>query len=166
MYVWFSVASNDVVHRRFTDDQIQFPTSFRPATQQDKTASRPLLLLQFPQHPLSFPTPNRSGFSSIRVYGESTRFITSLENRLDYNTIALIMEQLAAQWLAIRLGFIGALISFFIAVVAVATNGFLPASYLALGLTYSFQITTYLKFTVGACNQKVYFRKCLLSLYN
>jgi hypothetical protein len=35
--------------------------------------------------------------------------------------------------LAIRLDFIGSLISFFIAVVAVATTGFMPASYLALG---------------------------------
>jgi hypothetical protein len=59
------------------------------------------------------------------------------------------MGQLAAQWLAIRLDFIGSLISFFIAVVAVSTNGFLPASYLALGLTYSFQMTTYLKFAVS-----------------
>ena len=67
---------------------------------------------------------------------------------MDYNTIAVIMSQLAAQWLAIRLDFIGSLISFFIAVVAVSSNGFLPASYLALGLTYSFQMTTYLKFAV------------------
>ena len=61
------------------------------------------------------------------------------------------MSQLAAQWLAIRLDFIGSLISFFIAVVAVATSksGFIPASYLALGLTYSFQMTTYLKFAVS-----------------
>jgi ABC-type multidrug transport system fused ATPase/permease subunit len=90
-----------------------------------------------------------TGLSSIRAYGESTRFIEALENRVDYNTIASVMGQLAAQWLAIRLDFIGSLISFFIAVVAVSTNGFLPASYLALGLTYSFQMTTYLKFAVS-----------------
>lgn len=90
-----------------------------------------------------------TGLSSIRAYGESSRFINSLENRVDYNTIASVMGQLAAQWLAIRLDFIGSLISFFIAVVAVSTNGFLPASYLALGLTYSFQMTTYLKFAVS-----------------
>jgi ABC-type multidrug transport system fused ATPase/permease subunit len=89
-----------------------------------------------------------TGLSSIRAYGESTRFINALENRVDYNTIASVMGQLAAQWLAIRLDFIGSLISFFIAVVAVSTNGFLPASFLALGLTYSFQMTTYLKFAV------------------
>jgi ATP-binding cassette, subfamily C (CFTR/MRP), member 1 len=91
-----------------------------------------------------------AGLSSIRAYGESPRFIKALETRVDYNTIASIMGQLAAQWLSIRLNFIGSLISFFIAVVAVSTNGFLPASYLALGLTYSFQMTTYLKFTVRA----------------
>ena len=90
-----------------------------------------------------------TGLASIRAYGESHRFTDALENRVDYNTIASVMSQLAAQWLAIRLDFIGSLISFFIAVVAVATNGFLPASYLALGLTYSFQMTTYLKFAVS-----------------
>ena len=58
------------------------------------------------------------------------------------------MTQLAVQWLAIRLDFIGSLISLFIAVLAVASNGFIPASFLALGLTYSFQMTTYLKFAV------------------
>ena len=92
-----------------------------------------------------------TGLASIRAYGETHHFTEALENRVDYNTIASVMSQLAAQWLAIRLDFIGSLISFFIAVVAVATskNGFIPASYLALGLTYSFQMTTYLKFAVS-----------------
>lgn len=68
---------------------------------------------------------------------------------MDYNTTASVMEQLVAQWLAIRLSFIGALISFFVAVVAVATKEFLPVSYLGLSLTYSFQMTTFLKFMVS-----------------
>jgi ATP-binding cassette subfamily C (CFTR/MRP) protein 1 len=40
------------------------------------------------------------------------------------------------------------LISLFIAVLAISSNGLIPASFLALGLTYSFQMTTYLKFAV------------------
>ena len=43
---------------------------------------------------------------------------------------------------------IGSLISFFIAVIAAATTGFLPAGFVGLGLSYSFQLTQYLKFLV------------------
>lgn len=89
-----------------------------------------------------------TGLSTIRAYGVSQRFIDSLQKRVDYNTVPLVMTQLAIQWLAIRLDFIGSLISFFIAVLAIASNGLIPASFLALGLTYSFQMTTYLKFAV------------------
>jgi ABC-type multidrug transport system fused ATPase/permease subunit len=46
------------------------------------------------------------------------------------------------------LDFIGSLISLFIAVIAASTSGFIPAGYLALGLSYSFQLTTYLKLLV------------------
>ena len=107
-----------------------------------------------------------TGLSSIRAYGESTRFINALENRVDYNTIASVMGQLAAQWLAIRLDFIGSMISFFIAVVAVSTNGFLPASFLALGLTYSFQMTTYLKFAVRTISSAYLFLLFILHCEN
>ena len=89
-----------------------------------------------------------TGLSTIRAYGVGKRFIDSLQQRVDYNTVPLVMTQLAIQWLAIRLDFIGSIISLFIAVLAIASNGLIPASYLALGLTYSFQMTTYLKFAV------------------
>ena len=89
-----------------------------------------------------------TGLSTIRAYGVGQRFVDSLQRRVDYNTVPLIMTQLAIQWLAIRLDFIGSMISFFIAVLAIASNGLIPASFLALGLTYSFQMTTYLKFAV------------------
>ena len=89
-----------------------------------------------------------TGLSTIRAYGVGKRFVDSLQQRVDYNTVPLVMTQLAIQWLAIRLDFIGSIISLFIAVLAIASNGLIPASFLALGLTYSFQMTTYLKFAV------------------
>ena len=56
---------------------------------------------------------------------------------------------MASVWLAIRLDFLGSIITFFIAVVAIATpRGFIPAGFLALGLSYSFQLTQFLKFCV------------------
>jgi hypothetical protein len=53
------------------------------------------------------------------------------------------------------LDFFGSCISFFIALIAVASNGFIPAGFLALGLTYSFQVTTYLKFAVRMMAQGI-----------
>jgi ATP-binding cassette subfamily C (CFTR/MRP) protein 1 len=90
------------------------------------------------------------GASSVRAYGESQRFIDHLELQLDRNSIAAITSQLAGQWLAIRLDILGAFISFFVALIAVVTKkeGFIPAGYMALGLTYSFQLTQFLKFCV------------------
>jgi ABC-type multidrug transport system fused ATPase/permease subunit len=91
-----------------------------------------------------------TGVNSIRAYGQEARFIKHLEEQVDSNSIAGVLSQLVSQWLAIRLDLIGSLISFFVAVVAVATlkYSFLPAGFLALGLTYSFQMTQYLKFAV------------------
>jgi ATP-binding cassette subfamily C (CFTR/MRP) protein 1 len=89
-----------------------------------------------------------TGVNSIRAYKEQDRFINHMQFRLDSNSVAAITQQLAGQWLAIRLDVIGGFISFFIAIVAVTTDGFIPPGYLAIGLTYSFQLTSYLKFCV------------------
>ena len=61
-----------------------------------------------------------------------------------------MMQQLGTQWLSVRLDFFGALISFFVALIGVATlsSKFIPAGSLALGLSFSFQLTQFLKFAV------------------
>eukprot|EP01039_Chlorochromonas_danica_P003955 gene3955-4327_t len=88
------------------------------------------------------------GMSTIRAYEEEERFVLGLEKAVNANSVANIFQQLASQWLAIRLDLIGSLISFFIAAIAAATSGFIPAGFVALGLSYSFQMTTFLKFLV------------------
>lgn len=89
-----------------------------------------------------------NGMTTIRAYDDVPRFVTGLEKCVDANSVANVTQQIAAQWLAIRLDMIGALISFFMAVLAASAPGFIPPGFLALGLTYSFQLTTYLKFLV------------------
>ena len=89
-----------------------------------------------------------TGVNSIRAYKDDKRFIDTLELRLDQNSVAGVTQQLAGQWLAIRLDILGALISFFIALITATSQGFIPAEFLALGLSYSFQLTTFLKFAV------------------
>ena len=89
-----------------------------------------------------------TGVNSIRAYKDGQRFIDALEKRLNQNSIAGVTQQLVGQWLAIRLDILGALISFFIALITATSKGFIPAEFLALGLSYSFQLTTFLKFAV------------------
>lgn len=89
-----------------------------------------------------------NGLTSIRAYGDQKRFTGWMMDRVDSNSIAGLLSQIASQWLAVRLDFLGAIITFFIAILATLSNGFIPAGFLALGLMYSFQMTSYLKFLV------------------
>jgi ABC-type multidrug transport system fused ATPase/permease subunit len=66
------------------------------------------------------------------------------------NTVPAIYQQLAMQWLSIRLDLIGAIILVFMAIVAVSfkRHDFIPAGYLALDLSYAIQLTSMLKMMV------------------
>jgi ATP-binding cassette subfamily C (CFTR/MRP) protein 1 len=68
-----------------------------------------------------------TGISSIRAYQQEVRFIDDLETSVDINSIANVTQQLSTNWLSIRLDFLGSLVSFFIALLAVTTNDFIPA---------------------------------------
>jgi ATP-binding cassette subfamily C (CFTR/MRP) protein 1 len=89
-----------------------------------------------------------SGVSSIRAYRQDTRFINDLERSVNLNSVPNIFQQIASNWLSIRLDFLGSTVSFFIALLAVTTTDFIPAGFLAVGLAYSFQLTIYLKYLV------------------
>lgn len=94
-----------------------------------------------------------NGLNTIRAYRNQSNCIKKLETGLNKNTIAVMIVQLVGNWLGLRLDIMGGAIIFFIAALAVISdsyfsNDFIPAGYLALGLTYSFSMTIYLKFTV------------------
>jgi ABC-type multidrug transport system fused ATPase/permease subunit len=89
-----------------------------------------------------------AGVSSIRAYRQEGRFIKDLEQSVNLNSVPNIFQQLASNWLCIRLDFLGSTVSFFIALLAVTTRNFVPAGFLAVGLAYSFQLMIYLKFLV------------------
>lgn len=63
-----------------------------------------------------------------------------LEECVDKNTSAAVLSLLASNWLAIRLDLLGSAISFFIVCLAVGSPGFIPAEYVAIGLSSSFQV--------------------------
>jgi ABC-type multidrug transport system fused ATPase/permease subunit len=91
-----------------------------------------------------------SGTSTIRAYGEENRFFDQCKSSFDTMNASYILVQLANFWLGLRLDVLGGLMGAFIGGVAVATSssGFIPAGYLGLALSYSIEVTSFLKFGV------------------
>lgn len=91
-----------------------------------------------------------SGTSTIRAYGVQNGFFDSCKNSFDNMNTAYLLVQLTGYWLALRLDMIGGFIAMFIGAVAVGTldSGFIPASWLGLALSYSIEVTSYLKYGV------------------
>jgi ATP-binding cassette, subfamily C (CFTR/MRP), member 1 len=91
-----------------------------------------------------------SGTTTIRAYNQNDRFVRNLENYANRNTIPGVLQQIASQWLSIRLDFLGAIIQLFMGVLTKtsASTNFIPAGFLALGLSYAIQMTSMLKMAV------------------
>lgn len=91
-----------------------------------------------------------SGTSTIRAYGVQTGFFNKCKSSFDNMNASYILVQLASYWLALRLDVMGGLVAMCIGGVAVGTleSGFIPAGWLGLALSYSIEVTSYLKFGV------------------
>lgn len=91
-----------------------------------------------------------SGTSTIRAYGVQNGFFDHCKESFDNMNASYILVQLCSYWLALRLDIMGGLIAVFIGAVAVGTleTGFIPAGFLGLALTFSIEVTSYLKFGV------------------
>ena len=91
------------------------------------------------------------GVSSIRAYKQELRFITTNQDRLDYNQRAYYPSISSNRWLAVRLEFIGAFIVFgsaLFTVITIQINGTISASLVGLMLTYSLSVTQTLNWMV------------------
>ena len=88
-----------------------------------------------------------SGTSSIRAYGEESRFFSQCKKSFDTMNASYILVQLTGSWLGLRLDILGGCIGAFIGGIAVATHstGFIPAGFLGLALSYSIEVTNFLK---------------------
>jgi ATP-binding cassette subfamily C (CFTR/MRP) protein 1 len=88
-----------------------------------------------------------SGTSTIRAYGEEKRFFIQCKKSFDNMNTSYILVQLVNYWLGLRLDVLGGLMGAFIGGVAVATSssGFISAGWLGLALSYSIEMTNYLK---------------------
>jgi len=91
-----------------------------------------------------------SGTSSIRAFGVQNGFFDKCKGSFDNMNASYILVQLASYWLALRLDIMGGAIGMFIGAVAVGTldSEFIPAGWLGIALSYSIEVTSYLKFGV------------------
>ncbi|GKZ00646.1 hypothetical protein MPSEU_001016800 [Mayamaea pseudoterrestris] len=91
-----------------------------------------------------------SGTSTIRAYGEEHRFFDRCKTSFDTQNASYLLVQLASSWLGIRLDILGGLMGAFIGAIAVATLpiGLIPAGWLGLALSYSIEVTNFLKLGV------------------
>merc|ERR1711871_910388 len=89
-----------------------------------------------------------NGIATVRAFGDQETFIKELEKNANDNTVANVLLLIGFQWLSIRLDLIGSFSSFFVAAIALGVKDFVPAGYVALGLSYSFDMSGYLKYAV------------------
>jgi ATP-binding cassette subfamily C (CFTR/MRP) protein 1 len=91
-----------------------------------------------------------SGTSTIRAFGEESRFFKHCKQSFDAQTPSYVLVQLANYWLGLRLDVLGGIMGAFVGGVAVATYSanFIPAGWLGLALSYSIEMTGFLKFGV------------------
>ena len=88
-----------------------------------------------------------SGTSSIRAYGAEHRFFEKCKESFDTMNVSYLLVQLTSFWLGVRLDVMGSFLSVCIAAVALGTHSadFIPAGWLGLALSYSIEISNYLK---------------------
>ncbi|KAL3808375.1 hypothetical protein ACHAXA_005346 [Cyclostephanos tholiformis] len=88
-----------------------------------------------------------SGTSTIRAYGKQTRFFNNCRRSFDqFNGLYSAVQQ-ANFWLGLRLDVLGGSIGMIIGGIALATkdSNFIPAGWVGLALSYSIEVTGYLK---------------------
>lgn len=88
-----------------------------------------------------------SGTSTIRAYGKQSRFFGNCRDSFDTMNASYVLIQLVNYWLGLRLDVLGGMVGAFIGGVAVATSSsnFIPAEWLGLALSFSIEVTNYLK---------------------
>ncbi|KAK0469891.1 ABC transporter [Desarmillaria tabescens] len=77
-----------------------------------------------------------SGLATIRAYGESERFLKENEERIDMENRAYWLTVTNQRWLGIRLDFLGALLTFIVAMLTVGTRFSISPAQTGVTLSY------------------------------
>nr|XP_057915142.1 canalicular multispecific organic anion transporter 1 isoform X1 [Doryrhamphus excisus]XP_057915143.1 canalicular multispecific organic anion transporter 1 isoform X1 [Doryrhamphus excisus] len=89
-----------------------------------------------------------SGLSVIRAYGHQERFLQHNENTIDENLKTVYPWIVSNRWLAIRLEFLGNLVVFFAALLAVISRDTLDSGLVGLSISYALNVTQTLNWLV------------------
>ncbi|UYV80067.1 ABCC2, partial [Cordylochernes scorpioides] len=82
-----------------------------------------------------------SGLSTIRAFRAQDYFQQRNDERVDINQICIFNIVGINRWLGLRLEFLGDLITFCVAIVAISTRGSMAPGLVGLALTYSMSVT-------------------------
>jgi ATP-binding cassette, subfamily C (CFTR/MRP), member 1 len=93
-----------------------------------------------------------SGVQSLRAFNMVDFFALRLGNKVDSFSSISFLKQKLNHWINVRLDSVGAVVSFFVVVLALSSGDFIPPEALAVALTYSFTIPQILAvvMTMGA----------------
>ncbi|KAK3724345.1 hypothetical protein QZH41_010856, partial [Actinostola sp. cb2023] len=89
-----------------------------------------------------------NGTSTIRAYSQQQHFIRGNHIRIDENQVAYYPWISSNRWLAVRLEFIGNLVTLFATLFVVIKRGSIESGLVGLSLTQAFKITQILNWTV------------------
>ncbi|XP_047488964.1 multidrug resistance-associated protein 1-like isoform X5 [Penaeus chinensis] len=88
------------------------------------------------------------GASTIRAFGRSHQFMMESEKKVDSNQISSFPSVMANRWLAIRLEFIGNILTFFAALFAVLGRDTITGGLVGLSISYALSVTQTLNWLV------------------
>nr|XP_056714411.1 multidrug resistance-associated protein 1-like isoform X2 [Euleptes europaea] len=88
------------------------------------------------------------GVSTVRAFGHQERFINQNKDVINENLVCFYNNVISNRWLAVRLEFLGNLMVFFAALLAVLANGKVDSATVGLSISYALNITQSLNFWV------------------
>ncbi|XP_065528068.1 ATP-binding cassette sub-family C member 2 isoform X2 [Lathamus discolor] len=94
-----------------------------------------------------------SGLSVIRAYGHQARFLQQNEITMDINQKSVYSWIISNRWLAIRLEFVGSLVVFFSALLAVISKGTLDGGIVGLSVSSALNVTQTLNWLVRTSSE-------------
>ncbi|NWR51111.1 MRP2 protein, partial [Regulus satrapa] len=94
-----------------------------------------------------------SGLSVIRAYGHQERFLKHNEVIMDINQKSVYSWIISNRWLAIRLEFVGSLVVFFSALLAVIAKGTLAGGLVGLSVSSALNVTQTLNWLVRTSSE-------------
>ncbi|XP_054556332.1 multidrug resistance-associated protein 1-like isoform X2 [Talpa occidentalis] len=89
-----------------------------------------------------------SGVSTIRAFGHEQRFIQQNKEVVNENLVCFYNNIISNRWLSVRLEFLGNLMVFFVALLAVLAGNSIDSAIVGLSISYALNITQSLNFWV------------------